>query len=301
MRSHTLPRMGIGNTLIRTSLLAVSCTSLSACGAELFGYPGSDRPDAANQTLSANAVELVRTATQDLPTPAIDIAAWPAPSMTDRLPGIVAEAAIADAAGHSAAYSLLRAQRAIVYPVHAHVDFDAPWPDAAPWTAIALDEARPDVWLDASEPGGPWQQALDALEPDVRVVLTHCDAGGEASTRACLTALRGRTNTLLALGGYTQRHAVPVGLMLILQQTSLHTRYRWSSAWPAPAVNWLVWLQPLAKHGFINAGHVAPLREIYADNPLLFDLVLWRLVRLPDTDIALPAEVFGGLPEADTD
>ena len=271
---------------------------LSACGGELFGHPGAERPDATQQVLSAQARTLVQTARDGLPVPTVDIAAWPAPGFHASLPEFIADTAIEDATAGSAPHSLLRAQRGAAHPLAAIVNFPLEqWPADAQWKASYEGGDTPDVWLDASVADGDWRAALDALDTDVRVVLTHCAAGGLAATQVCLQALRRRGNTWLALGGYTHRHAVPDPLMAVLQSTDLHARYRWSSSWPAPAVNWAIWLRPLAKHGFIAKADVAPLRELYADNPLQFDLVLWRSLRLPGTQLGLPATVFSGLPQ----
>ena len=84
--------------------------------------------------------------------------------------------------------------------------------------------------------------------------------------------------------------------MLLLQRADLYPQYKWASRWPAPAVNWNIWLRPLVEHGFLAANDVTALRAIYAYNPLAFQVVLLRRLRLPGTRLALPTSIFSGLP-----
>lgn len=294
--------MGIGdrNRVLGATLVAAAL--MSGCGDDLLGHPGSDRPDPARQHLRPQAQQLIDEQLAGLPQPIIDLAAWPHPQLSAQLPALWSDAAIADAVAGSAPHSLLRNQLGVGVPVRSFVRFARDdWPDRVDWHQAEADNPGHDAtWLDTSDGNHNWQDQLNAMPADQTVVLLHCGAGQVDRLRACLRALRDRDNTLLALGGLTSRDAIPDALMLLMQQTSLHARYRWSSAWPRPAVNWLIWLRPLAKHGFIAEADIAPLREIYADNPLLFDLVLWRSIRLPDTDIGLPAEAFSGLPMQDS-
>jgi len=59
-----------------------------------------------------------------------------------------------------------------------------------------------------------------------------------------------------------------------------------------PAVNLLIRTRALVQHGYINKDERAWLNEIYDYNPLLFDFVLKRTMRLPGTQRRLPAKVF---------
>lgn len=288
--------MGIGDRHKFLGATWVATALMSGCGGDLLGHPDADRPDPARQHLSPQAQQLIDEQLAGLPQPVVDLAAWPHQDLAAQLPALWSDAAIVDAVGGSAPHSLLRNQLGVGVPVRSFVRF-APneWPNRADWHhAVAENSGHNAAWLDAS--GGEWRDRLDAVPADQTVVLQHCGTGQVDRLRACLRALRDRDNTLLALGGLTSRDAIPDALMLLMQQTSLHARYRWSSAWPRPAVNWLIWLRPLAKHGFIAEADIAPLREIYADNPLLFDIVLWRSIRLPGTEIGLPVNVFAGLP-----
>lgn len=291
--------MGIGDSHKAIGPALVATVLLGGCGGDLLGHAGADRPDPARQHLSADAATLIERSFSGLPEPVVDVAAWPHASAKQAIPSVWREAAWNDAMQSSAAHSLLRNQIALGHASLALVKRTEPLPAiAASWQQIAVVEtaSAQASWLDASDPSDDWQQQVDAAPAAQTLVLTHCGVGGVDGLRACLQTVRQRDNTYLALGGLTHRGAVPDALMLLMQQTGLYTRYRWSSAWPAPAVNWLLWLQPLAKHGFIKTEQVAPLRELYADNPLLFDLVLWRTLRLPGTELGLPVEAFAGLP-----
>jgi len=48
----------------------------------------------------------------------------------------------------------------------------------------------------------------------------------------------------------------------------------------------------LVKYGYLAPAAAGSLKEIYQYNPLLFDFVLKRALKLPGTDRRLPAAVF---------
>jgi hypothetical protein len=64
------------------------------------------------------------------------------------------------------------------------------------------------------------------------------------------------------------------------------------SDYPLPAVNVLIRTRPLVKYGYLTSGEADSLKEIYQYNPLLFDFVLKRAVKLPGTRRRLPPGVF---------
>jgi mannonate dehydratase len=72
----------------------------------------------------------------------------------------------------------------------------------------------------------------------------------------------------------------------------LHERIVNGSDYPLPAVNVLIRPRPLVKHGYITAKQSNSLKEIYQYNPLLFDFVLKRTIKLPGTERRLPAGIF---------
>jgi mannonate dehydratase len=90
----------------------------------------------------------------------------------------------------------------------------------------------------------------------------------------------------------TQFNRAGKPLTTILQREDLHERLVNGSDYPLPAVNALIRTRPLVKRGFITATEGKSLQEIYDYNPLLFDFVLKRALKLPGTDRRLPANLF---------
>ncbi|PYS67123.1 MAG: hypothetical protein DMF69_24020, partial [Acidobacteria bacterium] len=64
------------------------------------------------------------------------------------------------------------------------------------------------------------------------------------------------------------------------------------SDYPLPAVNILIRTSTLAKQGYLTTEERTLLNEIYDYNPLLFDIVVKRTIRLPGTERKLPPSVF---------
>jgi len=64
------------------------------------------------------------------------------------------------------------------------------------------------------------------------------------------------------------------------------------SDYPLPAVDILIWTRPLVKQGYINSSEGESLKEIYDYNPLLFDFVLKRTLKVPGTSNGFLAFVF---------
>src|ERR1044071_2277490 len=81
-------------------------------------------------------------------------------------------------------------------------------------------------------------------------------------------------------------------LRTMLAREDLHERLVNGSDYPLPAVNALIRTRPLVKRGFITAAEGKSLQEIYDYNPLLFDFVLKRALKLPGTEHRLPAGLF---------
>jgi predicted TIM-barrel fold metal-dependent hydrolase len=94
------------------------------------------------------------------------------------------------------------------------------------------------------------------------------------------------------ISAMTQFNRIGRPLSTILAREDLHERIVNGSDYPLPAVNVLIRTRPLVKHGYITADEGASLREIYDYNPLLFDFVLKRSLRLRGTDRRLPVSVF---------
>jgi predicted TIM-barrel fold metal-dependent hydrolase len=81
-------------------------------------------------------------------------------------------------------------------------------------------------------------------------------------------------------------------LRTLLKREDLQERLVNGSDYPLPAVNLLIRTRPLVKQGYINADEADSLKEIYDYNPLLFDFVLKRTLKLPGTAKGFPASVF---------
>jgi mannonate dehydratase len=94
------------------------------------------------------------------------------------------------------------------------------------------------------------------------------------------------------ISAMTQFNRVGKPLHTILAREDLHERLVNGSDYPLPAVNILIRTRPLVKGGYLTEADAAPLREIYDFNPLLFDFVLKRTLKLPGTELRLPAGIF---------
>ncbi len=85
-------------------------------------------------------------------------------------------------------------------------------------------------------------------------------------------------------------------LQTILEREDLHERIVNGSDYPLPAVNILIRTRPLVKQGYLDNSDGKCLKEIYDYNPLLFDFVLKRSLKHPQTRKRLPAAVFMSNP-----
>lgn len=94
------------------------------------------------------------------------------------------------------------------------------------------------------------------------------------------------------ISAMTQFNRIGKPLTTILAREDLHERLVNGSDYPLPAINVLIRTGPLVKAGYINAAERESLNEIYDYNPLLFDFVLKRTMRLPGTERRLPAPLF---------
>jgi uncharacterized protein len=81
-------------------------------------------------------------------------------------------------------------------------------------------------------------------------------------------------------------------LRTLLAREDLHERLVNGSDYPLPAVNLLIRTRPLMKQRYINADEADSLKEIYDYNPLLFDFVLKRTLKLPGTSKRFPPSIF---------
>jgi mannonate dehydratase len=81
-------------------------------------------------------------------------------------------------------------------------------------------------------------------------------------------------------------------LRTLMERRDLQNRTVYGSDYPLPGINMATQTSALVRDGFLNAKEAAALEEIYAYNPLLFDYVLKRTVRHPDSGKPLDPEAF---------
>ena len=94
------------------------------------------------------------------------------------------------------------------------------------------------------------------------------------------------------ISAMTQFNRAGKPLTTILARDDLHERLVNGSDYPLPAVNILIRTRPLINGAYITADEGNSLKEIYDFNPLLFDFVLKRTLKLPGADRRLPAGIF---------
>lgn len=149
------------------------------------------------------------------------------------------------------------------------------------------------------------------LDLGVRVIVAHaaslgtCDDldGGEGKRASCfelfLRLMEEPNNEKLLFGEISamlQFNRMPGPFATILKRQDLHSRLVNGSDYPLPTVNALIRTGSLARSGFISPAERDALNEIYDYNPLLFDFVLKRTIRHPQTQQKLAAAVFMANP-----
>jgi predicted TIM-barrel fold metal-dependent hydrolase len=150
-----------------------------------------------------------------------------------------------------------------------------------------------------------------ALDHGVKTIVAHCASLGENEDlddpgRGRVHNFRlfmrlmddGRYEGLVFgdISAMTQFNRIGHPLTSVIEREELHGRLVNGSDYPLPAINVLIRTKPLVRAGYIKADEAASLREIYGFNPLLFDYVLKRCLRLPGTNRRLPAAVFQSNP-----
>lgn len=149
------------------------------------------------------------------------------------------------------------------------------------------------------------------LDLGVRVIVAHaaslgtCDDldRGEGDKASCFELFlrlmeepKYRGLLFGEVSAMLQFNRMPDPLATILKRQDLHSRLVNGSDYPLPAVNALIRTGSLARKGFISAAERDALNEIYDYNPLLFDFVLKRTIRHPQTHQKLAASVFTANP-----
>ncbi|HEX7955894.1 MAG TPA: amidohydrolase family protein [Pyrinomonadaceae bacterium] len=150
-----------------------------------------------------------------------------------------------------------------------------------------------------------------ALDHGVKTIVAHCASLGDNEDlddpgrkrvhnfQLFLRLMDDRKYDGLVFGdisAMTQYNRIGHPLSTVIEREDLHRRLVNGSDYPLPAVNLLIRTKPLVRAGYITAEEGASLREIYGFNPLLFDYVLKRCLRLPGTKRRLPAFVFESNP-----
>jgi len=145
------------------------------------------------------------------------------------------------------------------------------------------------------------------LAHGVRVIVAHCASLGRAhdidraSARAVpafslferLMQERAWEGRLLGdISALFQRNRQPEVWRSVLQQQAWHGRLLHGSDHPLPGLMPLFSLPALVRAGVLAEADVAPLQQLRRHNPLLFDLVLKRRLRLGHA--TLPAALFEG-------
>jgi len=146
-----------------------------------------------------------------------------------------------------------------------------------------------------------------ALDHGVKVIIAHCAGLGDNEDLDSKNRMRvpnfdlflrlmseKRYEGLLFadISAMTQYNRIGRPLTTILKREDLHERLVNGSDYPLPAVNLLIRTSALVRQGYITKDERACLNEIYDYNPLLFDFVLKRTMKLPGTQRSLPAQVF---------
>lgn len=150
------------------------------------------------------------------------------------------------------------------------------------------------------------------LEHGVKTIVAHCAGLGTSvdledparkhvsNFRLFLRLMEDKRYDGLVFGdisAMTQSNRIGEPLSTILAREDLHARLVNGSDYPLPAVNALIRTRPLVRAGYLDADEREPLRELYGFNPILFDFVLKRRLRLPGKNRRLPARVFTAHPE----
>jgi mannonate dehydratase len=133
-----------------------------------------------------------------------------------------------------------------------------------------------------------------ALDAGVRVVFAHCATLGEsadlddparrkvANFDLFLRILAEPLWRGLAYGDLSAvyfRNRDPRVVRTLLERTDLHDRLVQGTDWPLPAIRILTSTRRLEQEGLLTPDDVRALREVFAYDPWLFDLVLKRTLR----------------------
>ncbi len=151
------------------------------------------------------------------------------------------------------------------------------------------------------------------LEMGVKVIMAHCGSlgtnddldnpGNKVESFDLFMRLMDtpRYESLLFgdLSAMTQYNRLPGPLLQIVERRDLHHRLLDGSDYPLPTINFVIQTRALVKHDLITREERGHLNEIYDYNPLLFDYVVKRTIRHPNTGERLSATIFQMHPVLD--
>ncbi len=145
------------------------------------------------------------------------------------------------------------------------------------------------------------------LDMGVRVIIAHAaslgscadlDKGGKKKTSCfdlflrLMDDVKYRGLVFGEIAAMLQFNRMPEPFSTLLKRQDLQPRLVNGSDYPLPAINALIHTRSLASNGFLTRDERTALNEIYDYNPLLFDFVLKRTVRHPETRQKLAPSVF---------
>lgn len=146
-----------------------------------------------------------------------------------------------------------------------------------------------------------------ALDHGVKVIIAHCAGLGTnedlddpekrlvSNFDLFIRLMNEKRYEGLVFGdisAMTQFNRIGKPLTTILAREDLHERIVNGSDYPLPAINILIRTKSLVKYGYIDDEERSSLNEIYDYNPLLFDFVLKRAIRVPGSNKKLPPSAF---------
>ena len=148
------------------------------------------------------------------------------------------------------------------------------------------------------------------LESGLTVIVAHCaglgrnedlDSPGRSAANfdlflRLMAEERYRGRLFADISAMAQFNRAPGPILELIRRPDLHDRLVHGSDYPLPAVNIVIWTRQLVWAGLITPAERRGLNELFAVNPLLFDLVLKRTLRDPRTGHQLPARLFQDHP-----
>ena len=132
------------------------------------------------------------------------------------------------------------------------------------------------------------------LDMGVKVILAHCGTlgenvdldnpeNGEVSNYELFLRLMNepKYNELLHadISAISQYNRYEEGFQVLDESNDLKSKLVYGSDYPLPAINFLTRLSSIESDGYITEEEEGALEEIYESNPLLFDVVLKKIIR----------------------